>query len=438
MDAVISPGEGPLFGVFSAEEDLWAAWDQAQTAWLDSKRRKSGRDNTAKAYAMAVRQFFSWAKCPPWRVSPMLAHEWVRELEAGTPCDDTGQCFVGNARSKVIHRPGCRAIPLDKYQKAYPTLDAAVSDGYRLCNQCLEAKTKRSQATINAKLAALGSLYEFVQTEYVMQTSEGRIVALWPADRMNPFQAVKRVKISPYGRARFPTYDEVCKIIGAINRSCLVGKRDYALLYTIVTTCRRFSEIINLRWGDLRELPDGTFSFSYIYKGGVEKTDVLQRDCYDAICEYLVASGRNPATMKAEDAVFTALYQDRVLRMMPGLSADDNSPLTNKSANRILKKYAKRVGVDPIRAHIHGLRHAGMRQRKNEMKKNGCVDLEELMKKAAHSSLAVTQIYLENVLDDPSDPGGKAAAEAFKQKPGQQRRRRTRAVSSAQDKLPGM
>jgi len=59
---------------------LWMAWEAAQNAWLESKRRKSGRDNTIRAYSLALRQFFDWAAVEPWVVSPGHAQEWAIHL----------------------------------------------------------------------------------------------------------------------------------------------------------------------------------------------------------------------------------------------------------------------------------------------------------------------------------------------------------------------
>ena len=125
----------------------WIAWDAAQQAWLEAKRRRSNRDNTVRAYSLAVRQFFEFALVEPWNVSPMHAHAWAADM-------------------------GARGL---------------------------------SQSSIGLKLAALSSLYDFVQRKYTVTTPDRRQVTLWPADRANPFVTVERPHISPYGRARYPT-----------------------------------------------------------------------------------------------------------------------------------------------------------------------------------------------------------------------------------------
>lgn len=379
VDAELTPtpalpqeGEGArgLFGrelIIVDDSSQWVAWEAAQTAWLESKRRRSGRDNTVNTYKTAVRQFFEFAQCPPWEVSPLIAQEWVLDMDA-----------QGLAKS-----------------------------------------------TVNVKLAAMSSLYDFVQRRYVAMTPDGRTVSLWPADRVNPFNTVERVKVSPYGRAEYPSVDELKAILSQINTSCLTGKRDFALLFTIATTCRRFSEIVNLKWGDLRELEEGDFAFSYIYKGGEEREAVLPKTCYQAICAYLAEDGRPPEEMAEGDYVFVALYPERIKRMDPEREVNPNQPISNRTANRVLKKYARRVDVDEEKAHVHGLRHAGLRLRVQQMKeKRGGVDYIEIMELAGHSSLAVTQIYVQQVLEDPEDPGGAEAAQELLPKGARRRRKK--------------
>lgn len=366
---------------------LWIAWEAAQTTWLESKQRRSGGENTVRAYRLAVKQFFGWAFVAPWLVSPGHAQEWAGHLstEAKEIVDgETGEITYG---------------PL-------------------------------APATVALKLAALSSLYDFVQRRYTFMTQDGRHASLWPADRANPFGTVERPKVSPYGRAVFPTTDELKRILDDVNTECLTGKRDFALLYTLATTCRRAAEVLNLRWGDIQELEEGDFSFRYRYKGGDERRAVLNRRAYQAICSYLEADGRPVEEMDEGDYVFVPLDPDRIKHLRPDEDVDPNHPISNNQANSLLKKYARRCGIDSEKAHLHGLRHAGARLRVEQMKKSGAgVDYMELMHLLGHSSLAITQIYSQNVLEDPEDPGGEAAAGALLPRgPYRRRRRRDRAA----------
>lgn len=347
------------------ETPLWLAWQMANESFLDSKRR-AGSSHTADAYAVDIKAFFLWAQCEPWEVTSMVANEYA----------------------KYLRQQG------------------------------------RAEGTINRRLAALTSFYTFVQKRYTFRGRDGRDASLWPADRSIPFNSVERTKISPYGRAKYPSTDELKAILNAINPDSLTGKRDLALLYTISTTCLRSSAVLQMRWGDLEARADKDLNLRYRYKGGDRRRAVLPRDAYVYICTYLKADDRPPETMKVDDRIFIPIHPDRAARL-PNVEADDidpSKPISNSFANRILKKYARRAGVDEHKAHIHGLRHAGARLRVELAKARGeRIDLLELSRVLGHSSIAVTQIYADKVLEDPEDPGLAAAAAALR--PGQRRRR---------------
>lgn len=335
---------------------LWIAWEMAKDAWLDAKLRHSGSQHTRRAYEADLRLFYSWAQVSPWDVSPALAQEYARHLS-----------------------------------------------------------THLADTSVARKLAACSSFYDFVRRRYTYRRA-GEDISLWPADRANPFDAVERGRISPYGRAHYPTTDELRAILAAIHTDTLTGLRDFALLYTFSTTCLRCAAVLCLRWGDIEARNDGHYNIKYRYKGGSLRKAVLHHTAYAAIAAYLRADGRPPETMPPDAHVFVPLHPERAARL-PGRGGADLDPGRHTSpsvANRILKKYARRAGVDPAKAHLHALRHAGARLRVEQMKTSGRgVDYIELMNLLGHSSLAVTQIYSQIVLEDPEDPGADAAAAAL-------------------------
>lgn len=317
-------------------DEGWKDWLEVYEAWLES----CGSGNTVKTYEIACRQFFEFALCRPWEVTPEIAKKW--------------------------------RIHLIKVKKL-------------------------SESTINLKLSAISSFYDFAQQK----------CRVWPVETQNPLGSIKRNSVALYSQAKYPTVEEARAILAVINTDCLQGKRDFALILTFLITCRRSNEILNIRWGDLEKTIDGDYTFRF---GSDFKRAVLPAACYSAITSYLNAAGRLDS-MADEDYVFTTLDPKRATRLSHIDKVDPNQPLSNAMANKILKKYARRSGVSTKKAHIHGLRHTGARLRAQLMKKG--VDLKEMTKVLGYSSMTVTKIYTMNVLTDPEDKGAAAAVEAL-------------------------
>jgi integrase len=273
------------------DEALKRAWNQARHTWLSGKGR-----NTAKAYRYAWRGFLAWAGVPPWEVTRELAVGWVEHLAAAG----------------------------------------------------LAARS------ISLKVSALASFYDFVSSAPL--EGDGRGAVLWPVERGNPFVGVARPPRSPYRSVRPLSPGEVRAVLAAINTGCLTGARDYALLLTPLLTGRRVSEVLGMRWGDLEPMGEGGYVFTYRDRGGRLRGTTLPGRCYQAICAYLEKDGRPPERMGAGDYVFVPLRPERV-RRLPGhahTSTGRNRPVTVGFANRILKKYARRAGVDVRKATLRG------------------------------------------------------------------------------------
>jgi hypothetical protein len=122
-------------------------------------------------------------------------------------------------------------------------------------------------------------------------------------------------------------------------------------------TGRRAHQVLTLRWGDIRASEEGGYHFVYQERGKFQRAD-LPAICYQAMCAYLEMDGRPPERIEPDDYVFVAMNPARVKRLprYAGQPVQPNQPLSDCFANRILKKYARLVGVDPRRARIRHLR----------------------------------------------------------------------------------
>ncbi len=275
---------------------------EAREKWLEEVRRTGDSRHTVRAYHTAYRQFFEWAEVPAGEVSTELAQAWANHM-------------VGRGLA---------------------------------------------DRTINLKLAALSSFYDFLGS----RADGGRAVSAWPAKRCNPFDGAQRRRVFPYARVRSPTLAEAQALLSVINTACLSGARDFALLYTILVTCRRAAEVLGIRWGDIRPTADGNYAITYRNQEG-DRREVLNRLCHQAMCAYLELDGRPPGRIEPDDIIFAPVDPLRVRRLPlhSNRRIEANRPLSVSFVNRMLKKYARRAGVDPAKAHVHGLRHTGARLR---------------------------------------------------------------------------
>lgn len=370
---MMTPAVGNIFEsmVVAGDEHTseWMDWINVYRMWIQSKLRRNKSGSTAQNYNTAFLQFFKWASTPPWEVTPEIAEQWAAHLSTeGKEIKDRG----GN----VIRRE--------------PVADS----------------------TFNLKLAALGDFYKFVM----------RKTDLWPANLRNPFDIVDRQKVGAFERSVYPTADELQAMLDTINTDTLTGKRDFSLIFTYIVTTRRSRELLNIKWGDLKETAEGDFAFEYIYKGGDLKKAVIPRMCYATITAYLQADGRLE-NIGPDDYIWIPIDEQKIKRLNPDAEIEINRPISNSLVNRILKKYAKRAGVDVKKAHVHGLRHGGARlRRKLDQAAGKPVDYAAYQQLLGHKNIATTQIYVDTVVVDPVDEGGNAAARFLMPKGGKRRR----------------
>lgn len=385
------------------DEYILRAWSIARLSFLDHVQNRKGQDKprvrTRRVYEVALRQFLDglisnnsisnvpiWPPVLPWQATATLANQWFDRLSR-----------VGK-----------------------PVYENGVEVG----------RTGLSAQSVNVKLAALKSFYDYVRHKFEIPytakhdpflksgllffAEDRRSVLLWSPEWRNPFDPKVVARLPVNEMPVYPTTQEVAAILSKIDASTLIGKRDYALLLTLFSTACRSEEILNLRWGDLHPTPGGNYAFFFWGKGGKYEGVELQREVYQVICDYLTAAGRL-ATMDKGDYIFAPLFPNRIERLMPNLSLTTNRPLSNDTANQILKRYAQQAGVDLDRAHLHGLRHARARHTIDEMtRQHGVADVMVVNRILRHSSLAVTQRYIETTGGLPEDTWATAAIAAVK------------------------
>lgn len=235
-----------------------------------------------------------------------------------------------------------------------------------------------SPCTLNLKLAAISSFYTYVCTEFTIVSDDGLEV---PLHHHNPAAGRSlRAKINPYGKAEALTTEEVIALLSAVPRHTAVGLRDFAMLMAYLFTARRNAEIRNLRWGEI-ERAGGRYWYTWSGKGKVGQRHELPEPVYLAIVDFLQAAGRRE-TIRPEEFIFIALAP----------SAKGGKPISSRQMGRILKKHAGTAGLDQDAIHVHTLRHTAAM-----LRRAAGDDIQQVSALLSHSSLAITQIYLDRV-----------------------------------------
>lgn len=373
-------------------EALIRRWADAREFWL-RKAAKSKSPHTTRSYNRLLDAWFCFNQCSPWLLSadhrePYEAHlrgMGVALADCKAPwavTDDDVQRFV---------------MLLEGERPAWPW-----EDGYPAMRPGLSA------ASIGQALAACSSYYSYIGSVTLLV---GGIEVPIFADatgkrRSNPFKGanVQRPKTNPYDKSRPLTAKQLLRMWEAIGGPvqetsqlragqmeplagrALINARDRALFRLLVYTGRRAGEVARLRWQDIDD-QGGAYTMTWTGKGAKHDTQALPADVYWEIVCWLKAAGRWPA--EPGDYIFRAAQPESAGYL--GNTVDEDRPISTGQINNVVKKLAKRAGIDPNQVHTHTLRHS-FAHVYDETKG----DLNALRKILGHSSLATTTIYLNS------------------------------------------
>jgi integrase len=232
-----------------------------------------------------------------------------------------------------------------------------------------------SKNTINARLVAVNSFYQFVCTRF--EVEPGRYL-----HHFNPATVVQRLHINPYEKAQGLSPEQVRALLKTCDRKTILGARDFALLTFYLYTGRRRSEIARLTWADIRggSKPNQK---EYYYKGKGSKGGwrELPAPVWSAVKSYLKQAGRL-TEMEPESPLFVAT-NDHASRL--GKTSD--GPIGERTISQVVNRAAKLAGLEHIK--VHALRHTAAK-----LRRRSGASLEEVSQFLDHSSIATTQIYL--------------------------------------------
>jgi len=220
-----------------------------------------------------------------------------------------------------------------------------------------------SSLTVSSYLVAVRKFFEWAEGEKI-----------YP----NVARGVKGAR-SPRNIRKDPlTIDQVKELLMSIDRSSLLGKRDFALLNLLVRTGLRTVEIVGADVGDIRQ--QGGEALLYIQgKGRDDKDDfvLLTHETLMPIMEYLKERGVSDDT-----APLFASVSDR----------NGGERLTTRSVSRLVKEYLRGIGLDSGRLTAHSLRHTAI-----TLCLKGGATVQEAKALGRHSNINTTMIYAHNI-----------------------------------------
>jgi integrase/recombinase XerC len=231
-----------------------------------------------------------------------------------------------------------------------------------------------SSTTVGARIACLSSFFRFL-------IRMGLVVS-------NPCDAVERPRVVQ-SVARGYSADEVRRLLAVVTDT-VAGRRDRAILLTLVLTGRRRAEVIGLRAGDL-SIEAGTCFYSYRGKGGKRGRRELPLPAYEAICASLGDIDKNLATMAPTESLWQAGAR------LVGV--------TSGTFYARFRRYLVAAGMAPTGIHV--LRHTAAKLRRDAGQ-----SIEDVSAFLDHSSLAVTTVYLRR-LESQTDTSWREVAEAI-------------------------
>jgi site-specific recombinase XerD len=315
--------------------------DQMVGAWLDAKGKISrGSYNTRYNYERIMIDFRT-----------MLAQAGI-DLDA-----DPG--LIATIAQKWAAQP-----IFSPWEQPHPSRHHAMGRHSALARaERLEREGGVSVGTYNNRLYCLSSFYTYSLKRGWFPT--------------NPINLVEKHKGGERDYAHPLEKEEVEQALTRIDRSDLVGLRDYALLSLAFTTGRRASELVTLVWGDITFAHSGKATVFWRYcKGGKTMEDELTPGVCDAILDYMHARyGRELSTVPPEAPLWLvhARNEYRGHRLLQG------------GLSGIWKR---RLGTSKVHTSRHTFAFL--------MEAHGA-KMSDISHRLGHSNIATTSIYLQRM-----------------------------------------
>lgn len=204
---------------------------------------------------------------------------------------------------------------------------------------------------------------------------------------------IKSGHLSKNFKKDYLTGSQARQILDKIDRSTIKGKRDYAMLVTMLTMGLRTIEVSRADIDDIRT--KGNMTVLYVQgKGHDEKDDLIRMTSHveSAIRDYLSVRRANDLS----EPLFTSTSNHNA-----------NGRMTTRSIRRIVKTAFISAGYDSPRLTAHSTRHTAA----TLSLLNGAT-LQQTQELLRHRNIGTTEIYAHNI-DATTNPAATDVEEAI-------------------------
>lgn len=204
---------------------------------------------------------------------------------------------------------------------------------------------------------------------------------------------IKSGHLSKSFKKDYLTGSQARQILNHVDRSTLKGKRDYAMLVTMLTMGLRTIEVTRANIEDIRTKGNTTVLFVQ-GKGHADKDDLIRMPAHveSAIRDYLSVRKANDLS----EPLFTSTSNHNV-----------DGRMTTRSIRRIVKTAFVSAGYDSPRLTAHSTRHTAA----TLSLLNGA-SLQQTQELLRHRNIGTTEIYAHNI-DATTNPAVTDVEEAI-------------------------
>ena len=234
-----------------------------------------------------------------------------------------------------------------------------------------------SSQTIRHRLAALSSLFEHLCSANTVTH--------------NPVNGVKRPAVESYGGKTPALGDHQARqLLDAPDGVSLKGKRDRAILATLLYHALRREELCRLKVKDFKNERRGLSHLKISGKGGKTRFVPLHPAASGCVLDYLEAAGH-----LAEDggALFRGVHHGRVEGSQKAITAD--------AVYKIVRGYSKALGFE---IGAHSLRATAATNALHHQ-----ADIAKVQEWLGHANIATTRIYDHRTTRPEDSPTFKVA-----------------------------